>query len=122
MALRLNAPRSANKASTPVKANRTPPSIRQPSVLLRIKNVKAKPGEKAFKTEWSNSTRLYMPNPALKASQIITIGAKVTAIFVVPSGWIRKSRIRIPHVVPMIVDFVMSGFTTFSPWTAPRTD
>jgi hypothetical protein len=46
----------------------------------------------------------------------------VTAIFVVPSGWMRKSRIRIPQVVPTMVDFEISGFTTFRPCTAPSTD
>lgn len=52
----------------------------------------------------------------------MTIGANVTAIFVVPRGWIRKRRIRIAQVVPIMVAFVMSGLTTLSPWTAPRTD
>ena len=49
--LRLKAPRSANNASTPVKASSMPPSDLQPSVLLRRKKSMAKYGEKAFKTE-----------------------------------------------------------------------
>jgi hypothetical protein len=63
-----------------------------------------------------------MPNPALNPSQIMTIGANVTAIFVVPKGWIKNRRIRMAHVVPTIVGLVISGLTTLSPWTAPRTD
>ena len=63
-----------------------------------------------------------MPKAALNASQIMTTGAKNPAIFVVPRGWIRKSTMRMPHVVPTTVDLVMSGFTTMRPWTAPRMD
>ena len=118
----LKAPKSANKASTPVKASRMPPSCLQPSVLRRIKNSKAKPGLKALSTLWSNLARLYIPNMALKASQIITIGANVVAILLVPSGWIRKRHINMPAVVPTTVDLLMPGATTSRPCTAPRTD
>ena len=50
MALLLNAPKSANRASTPVNASRRPPSVRHPFSLLRTKKLIAKCGEKAFKT------------------------------------------------------------------------
>ena len=53
-----------------------------------------------------------MPNARLKVSQMMTIGAKRLPIFEVPKGWIRKSRIRIAHEVPTIVDLLMSGLTT----------
>ncbi len=56
-----------------------------------------------------------MPNPALNPSQTMTIGANVTAIFVVPKGWIKNRRIRMAHVVPTIVGLVISGLTTLSP-------
>lgn len=49
--LMLNAPRSANKASTPVKASKIPPSDLHPAVLLRTRYFPAKYGENAFSTE-----------------------------------------------------------------------
>ena len=52
-----------------------------------------------------------MPNERLKISQRMTIGANALPILVVPSGCMRKRRIRIAQDVPTIVDLVMSGFT-----------
>jgi hypothetical protein len=49
--LLLKAPRSANKASTPVNASKMPPRDLQPSVPLRTKYWPAKYGENAFSTE-----------------------------------------------------------------------
>lgn len=63
-----------------------------------------------------------MPKQALNPSQMMTIGANVTASFSVPKGWTTKSRIKMPQVVPTIVDCLIPGTTTFSPCTAPRTD
>ena len=48
-----------------------------------------------------------MPVMRLKRSQIITMGAKVEAILVVPKGWMAKRRMRIVQVTPMIVAFVL---------------
>lgn len=52
----------------------------------------------------------------------MTIGAKELAIFVVPNGCIRKRRIKMAQETPTIVALVISGFTAFKPWIAPRTD
>ena len=54
-----------------------------------------------------------MPNDKLKVSHIMTTGANALAIFEVPNGWMRKSRTKMPHVVPTIVAVEMSSFTTF---------
>lgn len=48
----------------------------------------------------------------LKSIQIITIGAKVLAILVVPNGWMTKTSTRIPHEIPMTADVDMLGLTT----------
>lgn len=56
--------------------------------------------------------RTYIPKARLKNSQMMTIGAKRLPIFEVPKGWIRKSRMRIAHVVPTMVDLLISDLTT----------
>ena len=43
---------------------------------------------------------------------MITIGANVLAILLVPNGWIRKTRARIPQETPTTIEEEMSGFTT----------
>lgn len=53
----LNAPRSANRVSTPVNASRIPPSCNQPDCPLRTKKAPAKYGEKAFKMDASYIAR-----------------------------------------------------------------
>lgn len=50
IARRLKAPRSANRASTPVKAKSMPPKLFQPSILFRVKYCPAYPGENALNT------------------------------------------------------------------------
>ena len=54
-----------------------------------------------------------MPNDMLKVNHIMTTGANALAIFEVPNGWMRKSRTKMPHVVPTIVAVEMSPLTTF---------
>jgi hypothetical protein len=56
-----------------------------------------------------------MPEQALKRSQIITIGAKELAIFVVPKGWIANKRTRIAQETPTIVAELISGLATSIP-------
>jgi hypothetical protein len=51
MARRLNAPRSANSASTPVKANNSPPSDFHPWYPFLTRYAPAKYGLNAFNTE-----------------------------------------------------------------------
>lgn len=63
-----------------------------------------------------------MPKERLNVSQIMTMGANELPIFDVPSGWMTKRSTKIPHVVPMMVELVMVGTTTLSPWMAPSTD
>lgn len=57
----------------------------------------------------------YIPKHKLKSNQMTTIGAYVVPSFEVPKGWMRKSRIKIAHVTPMMVLVVISGATTFKP-------
>jgi len=54
----------------------------------------------------------YMPKARLNTSQMMTIGAKRLPIFEVPKGWIKKSRIRMAHEVPTMVDLLISDLTT----------
>lgn len=54
----------------------------------------------------------YMPKLKLNNNQMITIGAKVLAILLVPSGWIRKMTIKIAQETPMTVEDEISGLTT----------
>lgn len=86
MALLLNAPKSAKRASTPVKASKSPPRDLHPSSPFLTRYAPAKEGLKALRTLWSNLARLYIPAHALNNSHIKTIGAKELAIFVVPKG------------------------------------
>jgi hypothetical protein len=43
---------------------------------------------------------------------MMTIGANVLAILLVPKGWIRKMRTRMPQETPTTVELEMLGFTT----------
>jgi hypothetical protein len=61
------APKSANRASTPVNASKIPPSDFQPSVLFLTKYRPAKYGENAFKTEWSNFARFWRHQSAAQS-------------------------------------------------------
>lgn len=45
----------------------------------------------------------------------MTIGANELAILVVPNGWIAKSRTRIVHETPMMVELEMLGEATSIP-------
>jgi hypothetical protein len=57
----------------------------------------------------------YMPKQKLNMSQITTIGAYVVPSLEVPMGWIKKRRIKIAQVTPMMVLVVIFGATTFKP-------
>jgi hypothetical protein len=111
----VKAPRSAKRASTPVKASNKPLSVRHPSVPLRTKNEPAKNGLKALRTEWSNFARLYIPQQALKSNHIMTIGANEDAILEVPNGCTAKRTTMIAHDTPTIVADEMFGCATLRP-------
>jgi hypothetical protein len=115
MARLLKAPRSANRASTPVKASRSPPKALQPCSLLRIKYWIAKDGLKALRTVWSKIARLYIPLAALNSNQITTMGAKEVASLEIPNGWTRKRRARMAHVTPIVVPSLRPGAATLIP-------
>lgn len=70
----------------------------------------------------TNRAKLKIPNPALKASQIMTIGENATVSLDIPRGWTTNSTTRIAQVTPTMVGLEMSGLTTLRPCTAPRTD
>lgn len=81
-----------------------------------------------------------MPKVRLNNSQRMTMGAYVLAIFVIPSGWTRKTTTRMAQVTPMTVDVWILELTTVilaivsfvtglidggghsNPWMAPRID
>ena len=54
-----------------------------------------------------------MPNEVLNSNQMTTTGAKAPPILDVPSGWMRKSKIRMAQDVPTIVDVEMLSDTIF---------
>ena len=56
-----------------------------------------------------------MPEQALNKSQIMTIGAKELAIFVVPKGWIANRRTRMAQDTPTTVWEEISGLMTSIP-------
>lgn len=45
----------------------------------------------------------------------MTMGAKADASLVVPNGWIRNKRTKMPQEVPTTVELEMSGLTTVRP-------
>lgn len=58
----------------------------------------------------------YIPKLKLNDNQITTMGAYVVPSFDVPKGCIRKRRINIAQVTPIIVLVEILGATTFKPW------
>jgi len=56
-----------------------------------------------------------MPEQALNKSQIMTIGAKELAIFVVPKGCIANRRTRMAQDTPTTVAEEISGLATSIP-------
>jgi hypothetical protein len=56
-----------------------------------------------------------MPYARLKVNQMMTIGAKVLEILVIPSGWITYRSTNMAQETPMIVPDEISGLTTSRP-------
>lgn len=52
----------------------------------------------------------------------MTMGAKLLPSFAVPKGCIRNNNIKMVQDIPTMAEEVMSSFTTFKPWMAPKTD
>lgn len=122
MARRLNAPRSANSASTPVNANNSPPRDFHPWYPFLTRYAPAKYGLNAFNTEWSYCTRLYIPETRLNSSHTTTMGANPVPSLEVPNGWTANKATRMAHEMPTMADRVSVGSATVIPWMAPSTD